>query len=323
MILKDYRIFTSPIKRLFAFIIDLIILALFGYLSSLLLEKFYLSVGQLGKVIGFILSGLYFTILESRFNGQTIGKKIVNIKVIGINGNELTSFQYFLRYSIWGLCYFSNGLNFAGSRYETLLTSIGTIFLFGIGFVLLFLFVFNKKTKQSIHDIILGTYVINCKYDNPIEKQQINKVLLPVSIGIPIVAFILLFFINTNSVNTEISKLENYRATIVEMPEINNAGVSSGKTNFKSTNGNSNTSYYLQISTVLEDDYKSKSDIAIKVADLIISEYPEELSKDYISISVTYGYDIGIWSTSNSFSMKMPPGSWTNKITDSKNENDI
>ena len=321
--MKDYRVFASPFKRLLAFCIDLIILAIFGYLTSFLFEDLYIVIGEFGKLLGFSLAGLYFTLLEINFNGQSIGKKVLRIKVVDIDNKELTNSRAILRYSIWGICYFANGISFSGSDYETLLASIGTIIFFGLGFILIFLFIFNRKTKQSLHDIVFNTYVINIKYENPIEKQRINRALLPVSIAIPTVAFISLFFFNMNNINTKITNLESYRVAIIELPEINNAGVSTGKTTFKSVNGNSRTTNYLQIKTFLEDNFENKTDIAIRIADLIITKYPEEQTKDLISVSVAFGYDIGIWSRSNSFSMKLTPEAWITKIAELKQNNDI
>jgi hypothetical protein len=42
-----------------------------------------------------------------------------------------------------------------------------SLFLFGFGLSIVYLFVFNRNTRQSLHDIIAGTYVILKNIESP------------------------------------------------------------------------------------------------------------------------------------------------------------
>lgn len=319
--MKDSRIYARPFKRLLSFLIDLTILAFVGLLLGLIFEDFFFKIGTFGKIIGFFLAGLYFSFLENdKSIGQSIGKKILKIKVVHVSGNSLSFIRSFLRYSIWGICYYINGMNFSGLKYESLYSSIGTILLFGGGFIIPFLFVFNRKTKQSLHDLCFSTYVIDIKYKQDLEKEKINKYLIPVGIIIPLIAFTILFTANTGNNQTNVSELDNYRTIVTNLPEIKNAGVSTGQTTVKSVNGSSNTSYYMAINILLEENYPNKSEIATKVASLILREDELLKKKDFIIISVAYGYDIGIWSQNRSVKMQYPPDTWIQKISEMESE---
>ena len=67
-------------RRLFAFLIDSLIIALFGKLLGLLLGDFFIELGNLGKIVGFIVVLFYFGIGNSKIlNGQTVAKKLLSV----------------------------------------------------------------------------------------------------------------------------------------------------------------------------------------------------------------------------------------------------
>ncbi len=88
----------SIFKRLLALIVDFIILGIIGYVSGLVLEDFYVSLGKYGTLIGSTITIIYFSILQSPIGkGQTIGKKAIGVKVINLQGNYLSLKESFLR----------------------------------------------------------------------------------------------------------------------------------------------------------------------------------------------------------------------------------
>jgi len=63
-------------RRIGALFIDAIILGTVGFCLGVFLEKEFVQLGRLGRLIGFGTALSYFGILNSRmFGGQTIGKK--------------------------------------------------------------------------------------------------------------------------------------------------------------------------------------------------------------------------------------------------------
>jgi len=97
-----------------------------------------LAIGGLG-IIAFITFNGKFLIS----NGQTIGKKVLGIKIVDLEGNLPSVKSHFLkRYAI---------LFFPGQ-----IPVVGQVFSF-----INVLFIFGKQ-KRCIHDYIAGTKVINC-----------------------------------------------------------------------------------------------------------------------------------------------------------------
>jgi uncharacterized RDD family membrane protein YckC len=128
-------------------ILILPLLGLFGYNLALLdslaeldhvepdiLIMAIISAGTAIYISCFLVTWLYFAILQSGPRQATIGKMALNLKVVDANGNRLTFARASLRY-------FSKIISTA---------------IFMIGFIMAG---FTAK-KQALHDIIVDTYVI-------------------------------------------------------------------------------------------------------------------------------------------------------------------
>ena len=99
----DYRL-AGPFRRLPAFLIDLflrfaILMGLFLVLT--LFEALVFSSNGLSTavvlVIWFLMEWLYGGLLETYWNGQTVGKKLMGIRVISSDGQPINSMQAMLR----------------------------------------------------------------------------------------------------------------------------------------------------------------------------------------------------------------------------------
>jgi uncharacterized RDD family membrane protein YckC len=143
-------------KRLLAYCIDFSLLIL--YLISmmyLLFGGFKLDESATGLIlIAIFIPMLFFTFLCELFlNGQTIGKKILKIRVISFDGDEPTMGQYalrwFLRFYEWGfivLFLFWNNIGW------------GLMALFFGGFTSVIIIAINRR-NQRLGDIVGETIV--------------------------------------------------------------------------------------------------------------------------------------------------------------------
>jgi uncharacterized RDD family membrane protein YckC len=74
-------------RRLAAFGIDWLVLAVPTLLLGLALFQRAAGIGQAGRLVGFVLALLYFSLLNSRLiGGQTIGKRLLGIQVVSLSG---------------------------------------------------------------------------------------------------------------------------------------------------------------------------------------------------------------------------------------------
>ena len=156
-------------KRLLAYLMDFVLLIVYIYsMKMLLYEGFGLSQGNNMGVDIIVISLpmlLYSLFMELSMNGQTIGKKLMSIRVISLSGGEPTAGQYILRWItkffewpfLFGYIYFSN---------EMLLVYVIITGLLGIG-VLIAITLTPKS--QRLGDIAAGTVVIDTKSDMSVD----------------------------------------------------------------------------------------------------------------------------------------------------------
>ena len=144
-------------KRLLAYCIDFIMLALYMYsMLYLLFGGFRVGEGSYGFVfIILVIPMLSYTMLsELWMNGQTIGKKIFKIKVVSLDGGEPTLGQYalrwFMRFYEWAFIIFflfwGNGL--------------WGIFWLVTGGITSIIIISISPKSQRLGDIVAGTVVV-------------------------------------------------------------------------------------------------------------------------------------------------------------------
>lgn len=155
-------------QRILAFGTDLLIMIAYGILVGMLIG--YSGLGDaMGKMDGwsaaaimivlFIPITFYSIFWESLFEGQTLGKRLLKIKVVKIDGYQASFGDYFIRWLF---------------RLVDILASFGTA-----GFISI---VVSEKS-QRLGDIAAGTALISLKNDVSIDStilEDINDDYVPV-----------------------------------------------------------------------------------------------------------------------------------------------
>lgn len=84
--------------RIIASCIDIVILVIYGIFISIILVQIVMAEGVY-LVISLIVPVIFYDLIcESLWSGQSIGKKVMKIRVIRVDGLEPTFVQYFLRW---------------------------------------------------------------------------------------------------------------------------------------------------------------------------------------------------------------------------------
>ena len=118
------------------------------------------------SILSIIITVAYFGAYSYYMNGQTIGKKVMHIKIVSTDSSEPTYFNYVLRCAIIHGCIF-NAINLIMlflCNYNNYLkiSSIIDYFYMLILFVSIVMMFYNKNA-MGIHDYICKTKVINTK----------------------------------------------------------------------------------------------------------------------------------------------------------------
>lgn len=173
----DLEFNASPVlKRGLAYIIDGVILWVYELAYS------YVVMPHLPENEGwqqfillftlFLPIALYHFLMETFFSGQSIGKKIVGIRVVNINGGKAGISQYFIRllfrsYLIVPLAssvivmIFASGVEITQDNWPAFLAAFAI--LFALGMLGMFLYYILSKYGQRLGDKLANTLVIEDK----------------------------------------------------------------------------------------------------------------------------------------------------------------
>jgi uncharacterized RDD family membrane protein YckC len=150
-------------KRLLAYIIDFVLLLIFLFSMKYVMYNEFVfnwdeSVGMDILIISLPML-LYSLLTELWFNGQTLGKKIMALRVISLEGGEPTFGQFILR---WVTRFFEWPFFFGYIAFSTanLLVYVFVTGMLGVAVVII-ISVTNKN--QRLGDMIAGTVVVNTK----------------------------------------------------------------------------------------------------------------------------------------------------------------
>ncbi|MHA6252469.1 RDD family protein [Oceanobacillus sp. CAU 1775] len=128
--------------RFFANLLDGLITVIgFGFIGLLIYNRFIVEeVSMLD-----LLHLLYYMILPIIWQGYTIGKNMLGIRIVRMDGGNVTFVNMLLRHLVGGLVY---------------------AFTLGIGVIISAFMVGMRSDKRAIHDFIAGTYVTYEKPEN-------------------------------------------------------------------------------------------------------------------------------------------------------------
>jgi uncharacterized RDD family membrane protein YckC len=147
------------LNRLSAQLIDVCLLYAIAFLLSVYL-------GPLGAILSAVIGLLYFWLCH-QFVGQTLGKKLMGLRVVSVHPVSLNAFRTITRESLGRL------------------VCLGTLFLGYLGVVF-------RKDGRAFHDLISGTIVISEK-GHPSAVLQFAGALLALTMTVSSSAYFLFF----------------------------------------------------------------------------------------------------------------------------------
>lgn len=147
-------------RRLGAFAIDWLILALGGYMLGQLLFDPLAWLGMWGRLVGFLIALPYFGLLDSgAFGAATPGKRALGLRVVDHAGRVLPLPRSMLRAAAFLAPVMFNGtirfMDSAGYGERAWCGLMG-----GLLAASFYVLIFNRATGQGLHDQLTGAYVI-------------------------------------------------------------------------------------------------------------------------------------------------------------------
>lgn len=306
---SDHSIICGFWSRLMALILDGFCLGLLGVILGLFLFDPLSHLGGWGRLIGFSISLVYFGVLNSSIGkGQTIGKRIMKIVVVDRAGSHISLALSLVRYTVLGIPFFLNGAMIPPS---VMISPIGYLIgfiLFGFGGAIIYLYIFNRRTRQSLHDLAVGSFVTK-KTSN---GQIVGSIWRPhlIVIAVWLVAVIGLSVVMTGLTKKGMfSELLSVQSAIQSSGKVHMVSVVAGKS-WSNVGGNRSETTYLQSNAVWKERPSDNEAAARQIAALILQNYSGIVDKDILAVTITYGYDIGIARAWRTQRVQHSPSEW-------------
>jgi uncharacterized RDD family membrane protein YckC len=303
-------------SRIWALLIDSIIIGVFGFILGFIFKTFFISLGENAKLIGWIISLAYFAVLNSNLNkGQTFGKKMMSIQVVDIKGNFISLKTSFIRALIFTTPFFLNGFKIPGADAFSVVTIIQGIIIFTIGIGTIIFYIFNKETRQSLHDLVAKTYVVQDYRNNTVTMMPNVKNLSFYLTG-GLFLIVILTSIYTLNSHSRISKLIPVYQSILKQEHVTNAAVSMNYDPIIDSTGTKHFMYTVSFKTDqnLKFDFNDESNTdnpQIKqAAETFINSNAFESDNDILNVVINSGFDIGIARQNYSYNVYMPIYKW-------------
>lgn len=164
-------------KRLLAWCIDIIMLLLYARGMKLFVEAAFVEdSGDYPLGLDLILVSmpmfLYNLLMEAVFQGQSMGKKLMGIRVISLEGGEPDIGQYLLRWIFrfweWPLFFGYLAIGSLGLYYQLVASLV-----FGVAVVII-IAVTNKS--QRLGDLAAGTTVVSIRYNYTLSDTVFQEI---------------------------------------------------------------------------------------------------------------------------------------------------
>lgn len=300
--------------RIGALVIDSIILGVIGIILGLTIQDFLIGIGSYGILIGLAIAVLYFTICNSKLvNGQTPGKKAMGIQVIDKAGNTLSVQRSFLRALILCVPYFLINVELPGAQVGSDLFYLKIISCLSLMLGVIVIYIFNKGNRQSLHDLITGSYVVSeVRSEDMAEFPTVTKASYYV---FGFLTFLLTVFtiVGVTPANSSFADLIAIQESILNIDGVLDAGVSKNTSTVYGESKSTTQSLVVQLwvkELPLNTDELENIKETRTVIKKILETEPNINQYDLISITLIKGFNIGIASWKNSFSCRKSPEEW-------------
>lgn len=285
--------------------IDLVTLGVAGSILAYPFFDLAASLGAWGKLIGFIVAGIYFSLLNGPIGkGQTLGKRLLGIRVVRADGSLLSLTSSAARYLPLALPYFMNNMPLGSAALQSYWVYALSVAVFGIGLSTIYLFVFNRPSRQVLHDLLVNSYVVR-DAASPISTSTVDKRHYVVFAAFLVASIIIPYFTNGLASSGNFSGLLKAQSAIESVSWIQHAGVAQGTV--YSGSGNKT---YLSISARVNDGRIGDEARATEIAMLAMKADPEAEKIDAIHVVMVYGFDIGIASSWQTQRFSHSPDQW-------------
>ncbi|HEY2034531.1 MAG TPA: RDD family protein [Rhizomicrobium sp.] len=314
-------------RRIFAALVDAIILGIAGWAVAIPFYNQLILWGPYGRALGFPVALLYFAILNSSIGGGgTLGKKALGIRVVSRDGKAIGLPRSLWRAVVYLVPMYLNGFDLSFLQLNpfqsTVASALQIFFVFGVLLATIYLYLANWRTRQVMHDLAAGTFVVRSagvrvtQRINPIHLIVVGLLLAASLSAAPLILKFGPAKLQSqfgNMVGTNFPELNAIQAAVLKSPNVLSAAVNDQTSTFW-TDGHAVTTTSIIVTVVWRGAPQSPELAADEIAKRVLQVSPEILDRQKLLVIVRYGFDIGITQSWNSNGYPFTPEEWRMRI---------
>jgi hypothetical protein len=193
----------------------------------------------------------------------------------------------------------------APANLKLIVSWLGPALVLGIGC----LYVFNIRTRQSLHDLAVGAYVVDARAEGPIEIKGVGKwhwaILAGALVTIALLTALISGGIGKPGRYGEVMRIQR---AVLDSEKVRTASVLYPMTSREGSATKLGVTVYWNGSPV---DYDRAS---TEIAAIVLKADPEASKFDYIGVGFTQGLKIGFVNFSRNWIVMRRPSEWASKI---------
>ncbi|WP_434629129.1 RDD family protein [Chromobacterium sp. CV08] len=309
--LSEPRIIAGFWRRLAAFFLDCLLLAVVGMALGYFFTQELARLGPWGQLLGFSIAAVYFAVQNSKMGGgQTVGKRLLKIRVVAKSGTPLSVPAAFARFLPLAAPWFLNSMLFSESVFFSYWFYALSIAVFGIGLPVVYLYVFNRKSRQSLGDLLVASYVVSTDASGHVLAPAVWKGHVAACALLAMASGIAPYFIKHFTSSEPFASLISITDAVDSQPWVMHAQVYKGKTFPISAKNNDEASTFLSVVAYSKDPDIANPQRATRLAKLALATDKTAAGLDVIQVMLAHGYDIGIASYWRSVHYVHSPAEW-------------
>ncbi|NYE63125.1 putative RDD family membrane protein YckC [Duganella sp. 1224] len=288
-------------RRAVAFVLDFALLGIVGAIAGACLYEPLTVLGPWGRVLGFAIATAYFGVSQSHVgDGQSLGMKVLGLRVVTASGTPLSVGASLLRAGIFCLSYFLGSLPSAFSGLNAWVASALSMLIFGVGACSTYLLIFNRKTRQTLHDLAVGAFVVNDARGPlalPTERVWRGHAAI---VTAALVAFCVAGV--WMALPGSLGDMLRVRQAVMSLPGVSNASV---MLNYGPQNART-----LSVTAVTDASAQNPEALARRVAKAALENYANVDQMKTVTVTLSSGFDIGIAQVWRSVNYVRTPREW-------------
>jgi uncharacterized RDD family membrane protein YckC len=297
-------------RRCVAYIADSILLGLVGTGIGKVFSERLWHLGTWGVLVGFFVSSLYFASLDCRIGkGQTLGKRFLKVRLVGVNGKPISFEKALARYTIFAVPAIAYGLKLPETRTPWFVSALIFVVVYWIGGSTFYLIILERINRQGLHDLAIGSYVVYADHEGPVEPKPVPS-LHWVILGSALLTLTVGAAMLKDWSEKQPIALEFHRDTrlLESLDGVQRAHLSDRL--IHGPNGNAKKIFYIGVTRKTKP--ANEEAFAYDLARTLLDADHNLHGYDLVNVRLFYGYDIGIDAHREHREFEQSPSAWSN-----------